>query len=176
YAAEDRGGAPHAGRHRAGATPELCRRQCAVAGRIHHPGSLAAIADARCGPGAGAMTRFRELALLLEARRTVFSSELMGLQPLTRVIALALIGWSGLAAAATTGALVAIETAAQGGLVRTATGANRTASLEQRNGEAILQRPVFSRTRQAAPTVMAIPQAPSPPPTPALAPVLRDSG
>jgi hypothetical protein len=121
------------------------------------------------------MTRLRELMLLLETRWALFSSGLMGLQPLTRVIAVALIGWSGLAAAATTSALVAIEIAAQGPTARTASGANRIASLEQ-NGEAILQRPVFSRTRQAAPTVMAIPQAPSPPPAPVLAPVLNDSG
>jgi hypothetical protein len=121
------------------------------------------------------MTRLRELILLLEARSALFLSELRDLPPLTRVIAVVLIGWSGLAAAATTGALVAIETAAQGPTGPTASGANRVASREQSNGEAILQRPVFSRTRQAAPVAIAIPQLP-PPPAPVLAPVPRDSG
>ena len=70
------------------------------------------------------MTGLRELVLRLEPQWALLSSELKRLQPLTRLTVLALIGWSGFAVLATTGALVAIETAAQGGVVRTASRAN----------------------------------------------------
>lgn len=119
------------------------------------------------------MTQLRELVRRFEARWAVYASELTRLQPLARVAVLALISWSGLAAAATACALITIERAARSAAAPGAR-ASRVARLEHGNGEAILQRPVFSRTRQAALPVLAVSQAPPPPAGPPPAP--RDSG
>jgi hypothetical protein len=88
----------------------------------------------------------------------------------------ALVGWSGIVLAAIITELLGIEIAARS-LAPVAAKAARTAKLESTGGEAILQRPLFSRTRQAALPAVALPPAPalppSPPPLAAL--VARDS-
>ena len=119
------------------------------------------------------MTRLRELMLQLLGQWVPFD-ELTRLPAFARVVLFGLIGWSGVAAAATLGGLLIIEIAARSAAPVAAKEA-RAAKLERGNGDAVLQRPVFSRTRQPALPVLALPQAPSlpPPPLPALTP--RDS-
>lgn len=117
------------------------------------------------------MKQLRELVRSFEPRWAVYATEFTRLQTLARVAVLALISWSGLAAAATACALITIERAARSAAAP-GRGISRVARLEHGNGEAILQRPVFSRTRQAMPPVL--PQAPPPPAGPP--PALGDSG
>jgi hypothetical protein len=99
--------------------------------------------------------------------------ELRNLPGTTRLLLVGLIGCCGLAVVASVTAVAAIEIAAQ----RAAPGAAQdpgAIKLARSDGEAVLQRPVFSRSRQAARPVIASPQvAPPPPPLPALA--ARDS-
>jgi hypothetical protein len=119
------------------------------------------------------MIRLRELLLKLQ-RQWVPLDELTGLPAAPRVALFALVGWSGVAVAATLGGLLAIEVAARGAAPPAAKEA-QAAKLERGNGEAILQRPVFSRTRQAAAPAFALPQPPPLPPPPLAALAARDS-
>jgi hypothetical protein len=121
------------------------------------------------------MIRLRELVLRWQ-REWVPLDEVSHLPATTRVLVFGLMGWSGLALAVTLGGVLDIEIAARG-LAPVAAKQARAAKLEQSGGEAILQRPVFSRTRQAARPVIARPQPPPlpPPPAPLHALVARDS-
>jgi hypothetical protein len=119
------------------------------------------------------MKRMRELLLKLPVP-WVGVEELTKLPRGTRLVLLALMAWSGVAAAASLAGLVAIEVAGRSAAAGAAT-EPRAGKLERSGGEAILQRPIFSRTRQPALAVVALPQAPPPPPA-ALPPIAaRDS-
>ncbi|WP_426413274.1 hypothetical protein [Bradyrhizobium ganzhouense] len=120
------------------------------------------------------MRRLRELLRSLEPYWSRYAVELMRLPAATRLALFALISWSGLAAAATACALIAIESSARSAAATSAGGASGVTKLERGNGEAILQRPVFARTRQAMLPVLALPQTPSLPAGPP--PALRDTG
>jgi hypothetical protein len=117
------------------------------------------------------MIRLREPVLKL-LREWLPFDELTRLPAATRLVLFGLIGWSGFAVVTILGGLIGFEIAARS-VVPAAAKEARGAKLERRNGNAILQRPVFSRTRAAAVPVIARPQAPPPPPPPAFA--ARDS-
>ena len=120
------------------------------------------------------MIRLQELVLRLQ-RETLPLDEVSRLPAMTRVLLFALMGCASLALAATLSGILEIEIAARS-LVPVAFKEARSAKLEQGTGEAILQRPLFSRARQAAPPVVALPPAPAlPPPPPLPALVARDS-
>jgi hypothetical protein len=118
------------------------------------------------------MNRVRELVLRLQ-REWLPLDEFSRLPATARVLLCGLVGWSGIACAATFSELLAIEIAARS-LAPVAFKEARAAKLERSNGYAILQRPVFSRTRQAALPVIARPQPPPLPPTASL-PAARDN-
>ena len=107
-------------------------------------------------------------------REWVPLDEITRLPAETRVALFGLVSWSGVALAALLTGLLCIEIAARNvaPLAAKEIGATRQRS----NDEAILQRPVFSRTRLAALPAVARPQALTPPPL-AAPPVLaaRDS-
>jgi hypothetical protein len=119
------------------------------------------------------MIRLREpLRKLL--REWVPYDELARLPASTRLVLLGLMAWSGVAIAAIAGGLLGIEIAARS-IVPVAAKEARPSKSERSNGNATLQRPVFSRTRQAPALAVARPPAPPlpPPPPPVLA--ARDS-
>jgi hypothetical protein len=105
-------------------------------------------------------------------REWVPFDELTRLPASTRLVLFGLIGWSGFAVVAILAGLLGLEIAARS-VVPAAAKEARGATIEHSNGNAILQRPVFSRTREAAVPVVARPQAPPLPPPPAFA--ARDS-
>lgn len=121
------------------------------------------------------MNTLRRLAngLQFHSFRTPSRDDLARLRPVTRLTLLVLLGWCALASAATLSAVVVIESAAWGSagpVARTpgtGLGTGRAGS-----GEAMLQRPLFVRSRQQAVVVAApvLPQSPPPPP-----PVVRDA-
>jgi hypothetical protein len=117
------------------------------------------------------MIRLREPVLKL-LREWVPFDELTRLPASTRLVLFGLIGWSGFAVVAISGGLLGLEIAAWS-VVPVAAKEARGAKLEHNNGNAILQRPVFLRTREAAVPVIARPQAPALPPPPPF--VARDS-
>jgi hypothetical protein len=117
------------------------------------------------------MIRLREPVLKL-LREWVPFDELTRLPASTRLVLFGLIGWSGFAVVAILAGLLGIEIAARS-VVPAAAKEARGAMVERSNGNAILQRPVFSRTREAAVPVIARPQAPALPPPPPF--VARDS-
>jgi hypothetical protein len=119
------------------------------------------------------MIRLREPVLKL-LREWVPFDELTRLPASTRLVLFGLIGWSGFAVVAILGGLVGLEIAARS-VVPAAAKEARGATLERSNGNAILQRPVFSRTREAAVPVIARPQASPLPPPPLPAFAARDS-
>jgi hypothetical protein len=106
------------------------------------------------------MILVRELVLRLQ-REWLPLDEFSRLPAAARVLLFVLLGWSGIAFAAILSELLTIEIAARSLSPVVATEA-RAAKLERSNGDAILQRPVFSRTRQAALPVIARPQSPPP--------------
>jgi len=91
-----------------------------------------------------------------------------------RVVLFALIGWSGFALLAVSVALLGLEIAARSE-IPVAAKEIRGAKPGYTDGNAILQRPIFSRTRQAAVPVIAQPQVTPLPPPPPLAFAARDS-
>jgi hypothetical protein len=118
------------------------------------------------------MIRLREPVHEL-LRKWLPLDELTRLPAATRVVLYSLIGWFCVVVAAILTGLLGIEIAARSSAPVAAQEA-RTAKLERSNANAILQRPVFARTRQAALPVIARPEAPPPlPPPPAFA--ARDS-
>lgn len=122
------------------------------------------------------MIRLRELVSKLR-REWVPLDEFSRSPAATRVVLFALIGWSVIALAATVTELLGIEIAARS-LAPVAAKEARATKLERGGGEAILQRPLFSRTRQVPLPVAAFPPAPAlppPPPAPLPALVARDS-
>ena len=102
--------------------------------------------------------------------------ELTRLPAATRAGLYGLMGWSCVVVAAVLTGLLGIEMAARSATPVAAREA-RMARLEHSNANAILQRPVFARTRQAAVAAIARPQAPPPLPPPPPSPALtaRDS-
>ena len=110
------------------------------------------------------MIRLRE-PVLKWLRQWVPFDELTRLPASTRLALFGLIGWSRFAVVAILAGLLGLEIAARS-VVPVAAKAAYAAKFEHSNGNAILQRPVFSRTRQAAVPVMTPPQAPPPPPPP----------
>ena len=119
------------------------------------------------------MIRLREPVLKL-LREWVPFDELTRLPAPTRLVLFGLIGWSGFAVVAILGGLLGLKIAAWS-VVPVAAKEARGAKLEHSNGNAILQRPVFSRTREAAVPVIAQPQAPPLPPLPPPVFAARDS-
>lgn len=121
------------------------------------------------------MIRLRELVVRLR-RDWVPLDEFTRLPATTRILLYVLVGWSAIALAAILSGLLEIEIAARGP-APVAAKDTRAAKLERSNGEAILQRPVFSRTRQAVLPAVALTRAPAlpPPPPPLSALVARDN-
>jgi len=121
------------------------------------------------------MIRLRDLGLRLR-RDFVPLDEFSRLPASRRILLYVLVGWSAIALAAILSGVLQIEIAARS-LAPIAARDSRAANLVLGNGEAILQRPVFSRTRQAPVTAVALPQAPAlpQPPPPLSALVARDS-
>lgn len=120
------------------------------------------------------MIRLRE-SIQIVLRKWLPLDEFKRLPGAIPVVLYALIGWSGIVVVAVLAGLLGIEVAARAA-APVAAQEVRAAKLERSNGNAILQRPVFARTRQAALPVIPRPQAPPPlppPPPPALA--ARDS-
>jgi hypothetical protein len=105
--------------------------------------------------------------------RWVPLDELTRLPAGTRVALFGLIGWSGMVVAGLLTGLLGIEMAARGAAPVAAKEID-TAKLQRGSGEAILQRPLFSRVRQAALPVGPS-QTPAPPATPLPALAARDS-
>ena len=118
------------------------------------------------------MNRLRELVLEWRSKRLP-SDELARLPASARIVLLTLIGWSGVVLVATAAGLIGVEIAARSVVPVAAKEAGSTKSARGISN-AILQRPVFSRTRQAPVVAVARPLPPPlPPPPPVFA--ARDS-